>query len=39
MVAMLKPGSDVSMSVVRQRERMDIQLTVGKRPAAPQAPQ
>jgi len=32
MVAMLKPGSDVPLSVVRQRKRFEVKVTVGRRP-------
>lgn len=33
MVAALPPGADVPLSVVRQRKRFDLKLTVGRRPA------
>jgi serine protease DegQ len=33
MVAGLKPGSDVPLSVLRQRKRFEMKLTVGRRPA------
>jgi len=38
MVALLKPGADVPLSVVRQRKRFDMKVIVGRRPT-PKAPQ
>jgi serine protease DegQ len=38
MVAMLKPGSDVPLSIVRQSRRFDLKLTVGRRPAPAASP-
>jgi len=32
MVAMLRPGSEVRLTVLRQRERLDLNLVVGRRP-------
>ncbi len=38
MVAMLKPGSEVRLTVMRQRQRLDLDLVVGRRPT-PNPPQ